>query len=98
MIKHLILALLLFAPLSFAASPLYFHTSHFVGSVIGERLINLDGDMPYWGTVGFTLVPSENLDVILEAFHRSNADISANEYELNGVRLGFKYKVCLVNC
>lgn len=78
------------------AGDVYFHTRHALGSVIGGKN-ETDGNLPYWGTVGFTYVPDDGkFETFVEAFHRSNADRDQDgEYELNGLRVGVEYKVKL---
>ena len=100
LLRSLLLVVSLFAS-NVAFADTYIHVGGSLGSVIGDKTAQ-DGSLPFWAAVGITHEPNDEFEIKYEIFHRSNADKSGvsvdsdeKEYSLNGIRVGFEYKIRL---
>ena len=55
------------------------------------------GDYPYIGRLGLQY-DRNKFSYSLSYIHRSNVDLTGDEYNYDGVSIGIKYKQCLIGC
>ena len=102
MIKLLIaVALSALSVVSNAALNIY--TQHQVVSMLdygvnkGDDVRFKTGDYPYIGQIGLEY-QFKKIGYTLSYIHRSNVDVSGDEYNYNGVAVGVSYRHCLAYC
>ncbi len=102
MTKFLMLIALLLASLSsnaainiFTDHQIVYMTQHGVNQ--GQDVQFKTGDYPYLGRIGLEYERNK-WSYQLAYIHRSNVDISGDEYNYNGVSLGIKYAHCFAYC
>lgn len=102
MIKQLAL-LALFATTVPAQAGLNVFTEHQIISMLshgvnqGQDVKFKTGDYPYLGQVGLEY-KFKKISYSMSYIHRSNVDVSGDEYNYNGIALGVKYSHCIINC
>lgn len=57
------------------------------------------GNVPYLGQIGLEYDVTDKISTSISYIHRSNVDlVNQNEYNYDGVAIGFKYTHCIAKC